>query len=803
MESLSVQPLWGARLRPAEPASGRPAAPALAQGEQDRFDPAGSASALAFAPASGSRVSLPAEASNAAFSLVPGPVGAVCRSLWEAVDYELRKLPQGAGLADRLSDTARQTAVTVALVAAGGAPSPVALLSHLDRRLLEELPEGFHRASYRSASDSARRYLGLKDHPVSQPHASPVPDPTAPPEVPGYPPEVASVAMDRVSFPGVSNYVESRLGPVAHLLDGLGARDRVRFTNQPVSRSLSGLPPVRVSEHLNLPISSWNKTVELLSHEDGTRTLLFADFPGKGLMRHFQLLARHRLEGRPDAPTASMVEDPKGYEATYDAMARLFRARPDALGDVEAVVVGYEGAFRKAWRGERTAVLHESSPWKAETWRLPNGKKVAVLSTDSSFHGEILGQNLRRVVQENPRIRQVYAAGSGGSLHAREPYTVVFPDRIEGRDGVAVPNALGSGTGVGVHRSTLSVMAETPELIRQARADQVTTLDMEMGPLAEALAGTGVELGVAMLVTDFPAGASLSGPVELARQDTSRKYLRISDYPAAVRDHLEQGKPAWAHPLEAHLGCSLDELSARNLAREKEHLGAMTPEETRLFERVRGVEPSYSFRMTGSRLRRVLEDGVILSTAQVSTLKGAPVKPYTPQVEEDLYGAFDYTFGAVGVGRGNDEYGEVRVVLRPETVQARSHATYRSGWRALVSAQKEQPGSHLDFDSASPGLMEAARRRFADWVVTPEHYRESMALFAVEEARREPEVMRDLLAASDAELPATMARHGLGYLEGRIRGSLNLEDVAYLEIPKGAPEDLVQRARQRGLQVRR
>ncbi len=98
--------------------------------------------------------------------------------------------------------------------------------------------------------------------------------------------------------------------------------------------------------------------------------------------------------------------------------------------------------------------------------------------------------------------------------------------------------------------------------------------------------------------------------------------------------------------------------------------------------------------------------------------------------------------------------------------------------------------------------MQAARQRFAEWVVVPEHYRESIGLFAVEEARRDPEILRDLLATPDADLPACLDRHQISYLEARIRGSLNLEDVAFVELPEGAPEDLVQLARQRGVEVR-
>ena len=740
--------------------------------------------------------------------LPPGalPVGAVTRSLWEAVDYELQRLPGGSELAARLAPLAERTAAAVGLLATGSPVSCLALLGNLDRRILEQMPDPQGREAYRLASTRAQRYLGVDDRPMAQ--ADPVsvsPDPQTPPARSGYPADVASVPVGRVNFPGAATYVTSRLGPVVPLLDGLGCRDRVRFSNQPVARSLDGLPRVVHAERLNLPISAWNKTVEMLTHEDGTRTLLFADFPGRALMRHFQLLTRHRLENRPDGPSVSTVEDARGYEATYQSLAQLFRARASELKGVRALVVGYEGAFQRDWSAEREGVVSDvSSPWTAETYRLPDGGRVAVLSTPDSFHGEILGQSLRRVVEENPGIQAVYAAGSAGSLHARAPYAMVFPDRIEGRDGSAVPNALSSGTGGGVHRSVTSVMEETPDLLHAWRADQVTTVDMEMGPLAEALAGLQVNVGVCLLATDFPAGAAGSVPVELATQDSSQKYRHISDYPAAVRAHLEQGRPIWTHPLEASAGRSLNALSATNLARQEGWVGAMTASETQLYQRLLAMQPSYSFRMSSARLGRVLDDGVVLSTAQVSALKGAPVKPYTPQVEDDLYGAYDYTFGAVGFGRGGEQYGEIRVVLRPETVSARSFATYRSGWQALESTKRDMAGGALSYAAADPALLQAARERFARWVVAPSQYSKSMALFAVEQVRRKgPEVLSELLAASDDALPALLDKHGIGFLEGKIRGSLNLEDVAWVEIPTGAGDALAHRAGALGLQVRR
>lgn len=729
-----------------------------------------------------------------ALSLVGGPLGAVGRSLWEAVDYELRALPQGGGVADRLAPLAGRAALTVALTMAGSAPSSVAVLAEMDRLLLPEAgPEG---GLLLQASQNARDYLQLKDVPIARERVAPPTRLPGPPARPGCSEDVAAVDVGAVAWRGVGDYVESRLGPVAWLLDEMGPADRVRFSNLSLERSQDGLPAVVRAERLDLPVSSWSKSIDLLTHEDGSRTMVLGEFPGRVLMRHFQLLVRHRLGGRDEAPALSVVEDPSAYD--YDGMAALFRARRAELAGVEVLAVGYDHAFRKEWadRLERS-VEDPSSPWRADLYRLEDGRRMAVLSTPASFHGEILGQSVRRAVLENPAIRTVFAGGSAGSLHAREPYSFVFPQVLPGKE-----NALGPRSERLAHASVLSPLAETPAMLRSAQAGQVTTVDLEMGPLAQALADLDVELGVGLLATDFPAGPTFER-TELAQQDPARKYARLRDYTEAVRLTLAGARPG-EHPLEQALGANLRDLSARNLAREWAWLGDLSPDEARLVERLKAAKPEYSFRMTTNRLRRLLEDGAVLSTAQVASLKGAPVKPYTPPVEDALYGALDYTFGAVGFGRGDDRYGEVRVVLKPETVQARSFATYRSGWAALESARRgDLASAPLSWEAADPALLEAARRRLGEWVVIPEHYTASMAAYAVETVRAKgPEVLRSLLEAPPEEFPRLLEQHGLGFLEGRIRGALSLQDLERVELPPDAPLDVVRALAAQGLSQR-
>ncbi len=680
------------------------------------------------------------------------------------------------------------------------------------------------RVALREPLEVAKNYLAVSDTPLWKPVALQALRTTPPADatrVSGYPANVASIRIDELAWPDVKEYVETRLGPVAELLDSLTDQDRLVFTNLGAGAGLPADPPVTRVEQLNLPVSSWAKALHLATHADGTRTLVMSEFPGNVLMRHFQLLARHRLESKGTAPQVSTVESPGKYQGTYDSLKDFFRSRKALLGRIDAVVVGYQNAFEASWKGHfQGTVKGDDDSWSADVYRLPNGKRVAVLATPDSLHGEILGQSLRTLVNDDRNIQNVFVAGSAGSLHFREPYAMIFPNRLVGDEGASVQNVLTNGSDDLVHRSVLSPLEETPSYIQKSQANHVTTVDMEMGHVATALKGTHVEVGCAMLVTDFPAGWPLTKDLSLTFQDSARKATQIARYPEAIAKRLTEGVPVATHPLEEHMGKTISELSRENIARRMADIGELTPEEKVVFDRVRALEPNYSFRVSLARLSRLVEDGVILSTAQVAEIKKAPVSPYTPQLEQQMYGAYDYTFGAISFNDGDKRYGDVVLRLRPEVVQARSWASRKSGFganrelrssdatAALRRTAEAGPTSLVDFaKSAVEGLRKGevkrtsesdyltrARDLFASWVVEPEHYQDMIATQILWRFRDgTPEFRERLLGAEGDELARFLGESFIGYLEGKIKGSLNLVDLESVSLPSNAPPDVVAR----------
>ncbi len=766
----------------------RAAAPAV-EPNKTPIDPADD-----FRPVAQSSTVLPASigpASDLAFRLLGGALGptlqAATRTVLDELDYNLRRTASGRDLARELP------------IAQMKAPNSIPVQAELGRGLYDELRNS-RPLSPRQSMLLARslvmtsNYLGLDDRLLIAPRSVQAAAPPADTRLePGFHPEVARVAVEQLRWRGVGDYAASRLGPVSVLLDDLGPRDRVRFSNLPLEQSLQGLPPASAAVRLNLPVSSWTRSLDLLEHPDGTRTLVVGELPGRVVHRHYQLLVKRHLMEKPDAPAMSVLEAPSAYQPSYAQLTDFFASNASRLGQVDAVAIGYARGFRESWTDvPRQRVSGSGSPWKADLYELPNGKRLAVLTSQGTFQGEILGEQLKGLVQSHPSIRQVFLAGSGGSLHVRDPYNIVFPDRI----GVT-PNLLSSQTTNLVHESVLSPLAETPEALSDAARRGVTTLDMEFGHAATALQNLPVTLGVGVLATDFPIERSFSPEADLTRQDASRKYAHVHRYTRAVYEALTSGQAAREHPLEQHLGRSLADLSRENLQRELQQMGELGAAERGLFDRLKGLQPHYSFRMTEARLRRVLEDGVLLSTGQVERLLERPVAPYTPGVEDQMFGAYEYTFGAIGFGHGDERYGAVEVRLRPEVWKSRSWASFASGWKALTRVSQSP-----DYDRVDPEQLAAARERFSRWVVTPPDYNATVAAGIVSRlGSLAPEVRRELLEAPPERLPTVLDKHRLWYLEGKIQGSLNLEDIQRVIAGPDVPESLRELCRQRGIEL--
>ena len=637
--------------------------------------------------------------------------------------------------------------------------------------------------------EKAGEYLNINDSAIVDDLSLSLVHPVLPPDITiteGYNQDVQSIDVNNLKWKNVNEYAGSRLGPVTALIDGMNEKDEIIFSNIEVDASVMTMDkPVKL-ENINLPVSSWSKTVYLATCEDDTKKLILSGFPGKVLMKHFQLLLKTYLKDRKDVPKIKIVGSESQYKRNYSRLNDFFRANKEEIGRIDSVVVGYNEAFKDRWKKlSQKTVKDKYSPWSTDIYELPNKKRVAVLSSNASFHGELLGENLKTLIDNNPEIKEVFLGGSGGSLNIRDIYNVVFPKKIVGESGKEIANILSGSTEDMSHISVISPMQETPEFLTDSIEKGVTTVDMEMGYVADALADTDVKVGIGILVTDFPVERKISEQASLTFQDSAKKYQETGKYANSILEYLESGKPVYEHKIENYFNKSLDEISKDNLEWEINDVGEMTPDEKILFDRFCNLTPNYSFRMTPSRLYRILEDGAILSTAMVSRLKNVKVKPYTPEIEDKMYEAFDYTFGSLSFGKGIDEYGEVNIEIKPEVWKTRSWASYRSGWRALVKTASQTGNNSYDFDNAAPELFRKTMEKFSEWLVVPEDYSQSMSCWAIKQLRKkDPSIMKELLNSSDEELPDLIHKHDLMYLEGKIKGSLNLEDIKQVAIPE-------------------
>ncbi len=662
------------------------------------------------------RMELCAQTGGSAVSaLIGGAMGpmlnSVMNSLADSFIYELKRDPSASAAAGKIST--KSLLPETGLIAAN--PEKIPTQQEVFRLFSGNLsgipgitsmkPESIEH-SLKAAGD----YLEINNYPlvsnVPLTHLFPVPDKNMKVSE-GFSTDVAAVKVNELNWHNVDKYASSRLGPLTEIIDRMNKNDAIMLSNNNIDTSVTALRDVKKLEIINLPVSSWDRMIHLATHNDGNRTLIIGGFPGKVLMKHYQLLLKTHLMDRKDIPKILIAESDSQYQRTYNRLNEFFTKNRDEIGTVETVVVGYDRAFKDRWGNyAKKTVREKGCPWSADIYELPDKKRVAVLASSASFHGEILGNSLKNMVENHPGIKEVFLGGSGGSLHVRDPYKLVYPKRIQGESGKEIPNILSGSPEDLVHRSVISPMVETPAFLSETVKNGATTVDMEMGLAAEAIAETGVKVGVGILVTDFPIKRKISDDSSLTFQDSSEKYRGMSSHADAIFNYLESGKPVYEHDIENKMGKSLDEMSAKNLEWELNDMGTLTPDEKVLFDRLSNMEPNYSFRMTSKRLTRVLEDGAILSTAQVARMKNVPVSPVTPKIEDKMYGALDYTFGAVSFGHGDDMYGEVNVEIKPEVWKNRSWASYRSGWRSLIGAQKEIEDGTFDYDKGRPGAVQ-------------------------------------------------------------------------------------------------
>lgn len=716
----------------------------------------------------------------------------------DAIVYELKKSPAAGALASGIDRAGTDAALSAA--AAGEDITQAELFDRTAAALPHDtlVPEA--RGEAEAAIAEARAYISPSRSRACEP--VPAPAPAAP--LPdqhfrlGPSPETAGTDPGLVRWKNADGYAASRLGPLTALLDRLGASDEIWLSNLPLASMLNEEAlgtPVSVTA-LNLPVSGYAKRIWLVEKSGGGLALVLSDFQGKIYLRHFELLLRRYYSGG-KTPPMRLAEADSAYEPYYGALAGLCAARPSPCDGLEGVIAGYGEAFRTYWAPySLTSVTDREEDWRLDIYKPAGAGRWGVITARSSFYGETLGENIRHLVQKSTGIHTVILAGSGGSLAPRGLYDVTYPSNIITPSGASVPNELGSAADFRAHTSALSPLEETPAWLERALGEGVSTVDVEMGPAAGILSGLGLKLGFAVLVTDFPLHRPVIDRVleraSLADQDSGTKYANIGEYISGLGDWLLRGIPPGWQPIEKRLGRPLAEQSALNLSEEERRLSPFSEEEEALLDKLesyfRASPPSFSVRMSRARAARLLEDEAFLATELVSLLKGDEVRPFTPDYEQMSYGARRYIFGTLSYWDGPEKYGDTVVRVKERAWKRRAWATRRSAMRALAMVA-EAAGATAEQAAEDPEMSAQAEELFNSWIIAPEHLPRALALQVTGELRAlPPRAFSDFSAAPEKDIPGLIARYDVGWLEGRLRESVPVEEIELIKVPGAAPE---------------
>lgn len=648
------------------------------------------------------------------------------------------------------------------------------------------------------AYERSRDYLRLDSRPLIQELPLPHPDPEVhlPPETQWV--ENGGSGAATAVWPGVGAYTRSRLGPLAILVRQLDLGDRVLLTNVPPEQIVSRLPGVRRWRRIHLPLSSYGKQISLVEHtpreipvppgeplEGGAPTpprapwtLVLSDFDSRSYLLHFGWMI-HRLRQSADLRFEIGEHlDPERLRESYRQLQAFAEASPAPFRDLRALVVGYAQAFSRLW-GDTLVETASQEGFPGENWEirvyLRDGVgRVGVLGGDVDYYGEALARQLEELFRVAP-VGAVFFGGSGGSLVPTPPYALVLPSFLQSPGGTRARNQLAGSGDAGVHHSVASPLQETPHALERWSARGITSVDLEAGHLADLAARGSVEVGVGILVTDYPSDAG-NLAVTLGQQDFASKQSSRAAFVHAVERALRDRHASYRHPVETHANLSLGQLSRRNLEALRARMRPLSREELRLVRRLHAVPRNLVVRMSPGRLWWTLKDRALLSTGLVEAW-GTRTTPFTPPLEHQVFGAFDYVFAQFSPQLGRRRYGDVVVLLDPAKILARSWGTRGSGW-------------HLTRDLPEADL-EAQRRRFGQEVFHPEHFHEVLGLQAVERFRSLPEeARRELVEARAGDLSRALEEHGVGYLEVKIRDYVLPGEIRRVLLPPEAKGEI-------------
>lgn len=606
--------------------------------------------------------------------------------------------------------------------------------------------------------------------------------------------------MENVVWNKNEEYVVDRVGPVHLIIDQLRADDMIVVSNLEVSSyCASRIPPSAILklERINLPISSYEKEIWLITHKNNKRTLFFGKIKGKNYLVHYGLLLKRYLQltTNPACLTQWISLDKNLPE--YSSLKTFVGHSKSALQNVTALVFGYAPVCKHHWsKYYKTTIDSDNKSWKAEIYALPDmsvpgGHTIAVLSTRLPMHGEILAENFNQALFELPMVKYLFIGGTAGALTAKFPYNMIFPQLVKvPSQKQSIPNVLAAAPispdlALESHTSVLSPLIETPEYLTKLRGAGITTIDMEVGYLAAiAEKYPNVHIGVGLIITDFPVYPFAA--CTLFTKDMRKHSKARSAFPEAIYHFLVDGETVPASQIERRFG-SLSTISQSNLAAEKALLGKLSPAEELLEKKlINELAIGFFIRVSKNRLWQALNHKIFLASMLAGELLAKPTKPTTPPLEDQIFGAHSYIYGIVGTVNDIKSYGDVIIKVKESARSKFSWASKYSGWWAAQRLEKQWGTSIISGKETieNEQNLRLVQDQFKRWIFAPENYRKAIALLTISHLRHKPAALfQKFLTASTQELHALMQEHNFGKLEGKMPFSLELHDIEKVMVP--------------------
>lgn len=225
---------------------------------------------------------------------------------------------------------------------------------------------------------------------------------------------------------------------------------------------------------------------------------------------------------------------------------------------------------------------------------------------------------------------------------------------------------------------------------------------------------------------------------------------------------------------------SLSRASNSNIQELLEALKPFDASETLILKKLSRLTPPVIHRLPFERLQSVLRNGGLISPKEGDRKSVIMEKPFTPGLEDHLFGGHDCVFISIGPVHGRTSYGNIVFRFKPNVLKG--WATPSSGWSFMKNKRQVRPEAE---GKASP----EDRIYFLQTLMTDEAWSRFFPLAVVSFLRNKSEnermaLSREILAQdSPHAIWNLIDSQKLGYLEGKVARQISLEDVESIDIP--------------------